>query len=133
MSEGPFPRCGSCRKGWRDWREFVLDPGLRLLGLQVIPDLTEANLLVFEHDCGSSLSVLVSRLRPFLADEAEDTVLPSLYGSETCLQHCRLLEDLEVCDRPCANARDRRLAVTVQTVKRTGELPAPPARRPRRE
>ena len=129
MPDGPFRSCGSCLKEWRDWREFVLDPGLRLLGLQVVPDLPEANLLVFEHDCGNSVSVLVGRLRPYLSDEVGETELPSLFDSETCRQHCRLLGDLETCDRPCANARDRRLAVTVQTVKRTGKLPEPGARR----
>ncbi len=125
MPDAPFRTCGSCQRPWRDWREFVLDPGLRLLGLQVIPDMAEANLLVFEHACGTSLSVLVSRLRPYLSDAVEGAKLPSLFGSEACQQHCRTLEDLEVCDRPCVNARDRRLAVAVQTVKRTGKLPQP--------
>jgi hypothetical protein len=123
MSDGTFRSCGSCQKAWRDWRELVLDPGLRLLGLQIAPGMPEANLLVFEHHCGSSLSVLVSRLRPYLSDEDEPTDLPALFGTEACSGHCRLLEDLEACDQRCANARDRHLALAVLEAKRTGELP----------
>ena len=123
MPDGPFRSCGSCRQAWRDWRELVLDPGLRFLGLQVVPGMPEANLLVFEHGCGSSLSVLASRLRRHLADDDRPAGLPSLYDSDACARHCRVLEDLEACDRPCANSRDRRLALAIVEAKRSGVVP----------
>ncbi len=104
-----FRSCGSCRKEWRDWREFVVDPGLRVLGLQAYPDLPDANLLVFEHRCGTSVSVLATRLRRYFQDLDGASELPLLYGGDECNGHCRRIEDLEACNRDCINARDRRL------------------------
>jgi hypothetical protein len=129
MSEQPFRKCGSCQQAWTDWRAFLLDPELRLLGLQVIPQIPDANLFVFEHECGSSVSVLATRLRPHLGPQHAVEV-PILFGGDLCRQHCRLLEDLEACDRPCANARDRWITVRIEEIKRTGKLPE--AEAPRR-
>ena len=114
----PFRSCGSCRKEWFHWRDFVLDPGLRLLGLQAYPDLPDANLLVFEHRCGSSVSVLATRLRPMFQDPNEGSELPLLYGTETCNGRCRHIEDLQTCDRDCINARDRRLMLQLLEMKK---------------
>jgi hypothetical protein len=125
MPDRPFRSCGSCQQAWRDWRELVLDPALRLLGLQIAPGRPEGNLLVFEHDCRSSVSVLASRLRPHLGGDDEATSLPSLFESEACSGRCRFLENLEACDRPCANARDRRLALAVLEARRSRATPEP--------
>ncbi len=105
----PFQTCGSCRRQWDQWTDFVLDPEVRLIGFQAFPGLPDANLLVFEHLCGSSISILIKRLRHHFMTPGESTGLDSLFGTETCLGHCRYLEDLEACDRPCINARDRQL------------------------
>ena len=96
---------------------FVLDPTLRLLGLQAIPGLPDSNLLVFEHRCGSSVSVLALKLRQLLSAEDQAADRPVLFGTETCSGHCRVIENLATCDRPCANARDRRLAVLIADAK----------------
>jgi hypothetical protein len=50
-------------RAWPTWDRFVLDPALRLLGMQSDVAHPDVNLLVFEHDCGSSISVLTRRLR----------------------------------------------------------------------
>jgi len=110
--------CGSCRHVWPDWRSFVQDPAVRLLGLQAVPGLPDANLLVFEHRCGSSVSVLARRLRHLLSAEDQAAENPLLFGTETCSGHCRVIEDLASCDRPCANARDRRLAILIAAAKK---------------
>jgi hypothetical protein len=115
----PFKTCGSCRKSWEQWQDFVLDPGVRILGFQAIENLPDANLLVFEHKCGSSISLLAKRLRHVLDDQGEREHLPVLFGSEVCREHCRLIEDLEACDRPCANSRDRRLIQLLLKMRRT--------------
>jgi hypothetical protein len=81
----------------------------------VIPGLPDANVLVFEHRCGTSVSVLTSRLRHLLPAEDETEPPPLLFGTERCSGHCRFLEDLSRCDQPCSNARDRRLAILVAT------------------
>lgn len=114
----PFKTCGSCRKAWEQWQDFVLDPAVRLLGFQAIESLPDANLLVFEHKCGSSISLLAKRLRHILPPPGEEDRLPVLFGSDICREHCRLVKDLEACDRPCANSRDRRLAQLLLTMKK---------------
>jgi hypothetical protein len=112
-----FRTCGSCRAGWPTAAAFLEDAGVRVVGLQVAEHLPEANLVVFEHACGSSVSVRASRLRFLLPDPAEGDDLPSLYGSEECQGLCKRLEEWKVCDRPCANARDRQLLQLVLRIK----------------
>ena len=112
-----FKECGSCRHAWADWQSFVRDPALRLLGLQAIPGLPDANLIVFEHRCGSSVSVLALKLRHLLSEEDQAANRPVLFGTDTCSGHCRVIENLATCDQPCANARDRRLALLIADAK----------------
>lgn len=126
MDTHPFVSCGSCHTVWESWRDCLLDPHLRLLGMQAVGNLPQANLLVFEHRCGSSVSVLARRLRFLLAGDVEQTPgtgMPALLGTEECRTHCLQLEDLAACDRRCANAGDRRLALLVAEIKRHGRLP----------
>jgi hypothetical protein len=112
-----FQRCGSCGKKWPTWQEFVLDEDVRLLGFQAATGLADANLIVFEHRCGSSISVLASRLRHLRPTEPEAN-LPRLYGTEQCNGHCRELENLEACDRSCVNAGDRDIVIQLIRMKR---------------
>jgi hypothetical protein len=102
----PFRLCGSCMTEWPSWYDFVVDPEIRLLGLQAVPNVPDGNLLVFDHACGTSISLLVRRIRPFL--EQEDVSHPEEpLGYEECRRHCPELKDLVACDRPCVKARDR--------------------------
>jgi hypothetical protein len=118
-STGIFRVCGACGHVWQSWEEFVRDPGVRLLGLQAITDLPDANLLVFEHRCGSSVSVLASRFREFLPDSQDFSDRPSLRGTDQCSRLCLHLDNLQQCDKPCINARDRRLILRLLEMKRT--------------
>jgi hypothetical protein len=108
-----FKVCGACRRGWRTWDEFAADPDVRLLGLQAVTTVADASVLVFEHRCGSSISVLTKRLRHLLPPRTGPE-LPVLRGTEQCARHCFDLADHARCDRPCHNARDRELLGLVQ-------------------
>jgi hypothetical protein len=101
-----------------DWRSFVFDPAVRLIGLQAIPGIPAANVLVFEHRCGSSVSVLTHRLRHLLGIDEVAGERSLLFGTENCSGHCQVLENLSSCDKPCINARDRRLAILISDTKR---------------
>ena len=131
MSEPVFKTCGSCRHAWADWRDFVFDPAVRLIGLQAVPGLPDANVLVFEHRCGSSVSVLAPKLRHLLGAQESTAERTLLFGTEGCSGHCLVLEDLSRCDKPCSNARDRRLAILISDTKKGLPTslcdPAPPA------
>ena len=98
-----------CNRAWSGPEELLPDPELRLLGLQVYERSPDLNLLMFEHRCGSTVSVLARRLRHLVPDGGGAADGEVLYGGETCLGYCRTLEDLHVCERPCVNARDRRI------------------------
>lgn len=109
----PFKTCGSCRYPWSTWDDFVADRELRLLGLQAIAGVPDASLLVFEHNCGSSVSVLSKRLRHLLPDHPAAS-WPSLRGSDQCPGHCTDLGDHGACALQCRNVRDRDLIGLVQ-------------------
>ena len=113
----PFQKCGSCGQSWIEWRDFVMDPGTRLLGFQAVVSLPDANLLVFEHKCGSTISILVKRLRPFFPETPAEKLLPLLFGTDGCSQRCSELQNLEACDRECSNARDRRIIQHLMKIK----------------
>lgn len=112
-----FRTCGACRRRWSTPADFLDDAGLSVVGLQVAKHVPEANLLVFEHACGSSVSVLTSRLRFLLGEPTAGTGDPDLYDTDTCLALCRVLREWALCDRPCVNARDRRLLQVVLSRK----------------
>ena len=114
---GPFQTCGSCRREWPAWEAFVLDPAVRVLGLQSLAASPDANLLVFEHACGSSISILARRLRHLLPPAQPGDPTAMLVGTEQCRGRCRRLGDLEACDQPCVNARDRKLILLVLRMK----------------
>ncbi len=112
-----FQTCGSCRHAWATWDSFVLDPAVRLLGFQAVVANRDFNVLVFEHSCGSSVSILAPRLRHLLPEPEPGDPPALLLDTEQCRGHCRFLEDLEACDAPCSNARDRELILFVQRMK----------------
>jgi hypothetical protein len=113
-----FQVCGACSRAWPTWDRFVRDPAVRLLGLQSSITTPDFNLLVFEHGCGGSISILSTRLRHLLPEPEPGDPPARLLGSDQCRGHCRLLEDLEACDAPCSNARDRKLILLVQRMKK---------------
>ena len=115
-----FQKCGSCHQTWKAWHDFVADPGVRLLGFQGSERYPDTNLLVFEHRCGTSISILAKRLRHILPKAEQEIALPILYNSETCNQFCSKIENLKACDRDCINARDRKLIIKVLEMKKAG-------------
>lgn len=120
LATGVFQTCGSCKRAWPTCESFLLDPEVRLLGLQPVLSNPDYNLLVFEHRCGSSVSILTPRLRHLLPEEERDIPPHRLFGTDQCQKHCLRLEDLEQCDAPCTNARDRKLILLVQRLKQAG-------------
>ncbi|MCX6632728.1 MAG: hypothetical protein NTW28_34435 [Candidatus Solibacter sp.] len=91
---------------------------MRLLGLQSEIANPDFNLMVFEHGCGSSISVLSRRLRHLLPESEPADPPARLMGTDQCRAHCLHLDDLEACDAPCSNARDRELILLVQRMKK---------------
>jgi len=120
----PFQTCGACKRTWPTCDTFVLDPDVRLLGLQAVITHPDFNVMVFEHICGSSVSILTPRLRHLLPEPEPGEATVRLLGTEECRGHCRLLEDLEACDAPCSNARDRELILLIRRIKNAARMSA---------
>jgi hypothetical protein len=90
------------------------------VGLQFLPTAPEANLLVFEHECGSSISIFARRLRHLLPEAP-----PEKRRIRECPGRCLMIKDLEICNAPCSAARDRQLVRLILRAKRqiaAGEL-----------
>lgn len=118
ITPAPFRLCGSCLREWASWHEFVVDPEIRLLGLQAVPHLPDGNLLVFDHSCGTSISLPVRRVRCHLPDQEEVPPRPIELGLRECRRYCPDLDDLAACDRPCPKARDRGIVQLILRLKR---------------
>jgi hypothetical protein len=110
---GTFRTCGACRRSWPTADDFLDDPELQVVGLQVAGHMPEVNLLIFQHLCGSSVSVLTSRLRFLMPRMTVDPDLEDLFGTDVCRELCLDLEDWSDCDLPCVNAADRELLQAV--------------------
>lgn len=113
----PFQICGACKQAWPTWEGFVRDPAIRLLGFQAVIANADLNLLVFEHRCGSSVSILARRLRHLLPGREGARPSTTLFGASECHGHCRFLTNLEMCDLPCVNAHDRKLILMINQMR----------------
>jgi hypothetical protein len=113
---GSFRTCGSCGHAWPALDSFLLDPGVRLVGLFFHENQLDMSLLVFEHECGTSISVPARRFRHLIpAPPGEEAYDPR--GTVECQGHCRRLKDFGGCDQPCSNARDRDLMRLILRMK----------------
>lgn len=130
VATGVFKVCGSCRRTWSTWEEFVTDPEVRLLGLQSRASLPEATVLVFEHFCGSSVSILASRLH-HLVPHHPGARWPCLCDTDACPGHCLDFRDHGRCVECCRLAMDREIlaiATALQATRKYGRrtFPEPP-------
>jgi hypothetical protein len=117
-SAAPYPSFQACVCQYAGQISgLVFDPG-SADRLQAIPGIFDANVFVFEYCCGTSVSVLVHKLRHLLGTEEETSGWSLLYGTESCSGYCLVFEDLSSCDKPCVNARDRRLAILISDTKK---------------
>ena len=113
MGERPFRVCRVCGQSWSNWRDFLLDPLVRVVGLQAVPMAPEVSVLVFGHGGCGGLSVRTSVLRE-LMDEPGSVD----NQSEPCEGCFRDLDELARCNKPCVVAADRNLTLKVLKMKR---------------
>jgi hypothetical protein len=114
MSSDPFRTCRLCNKSWSTLDEFIHDPKIQLVGLQAVPKIPKASVLVFIHEGCGSISVLTSKLRPlFDLPEADDQ------AAEECQGCFRDLAELCACTQPCTIATDRQLTQRIVELKRS--------------
>ena len=99
-----------CNKTWRTWQGFVADPDIQVVGLQAVPSVPRANVLVFLHKGCGSISVKTSTLRDLMGEPGSSNRDRGL-ENEPCDGCFRDLEDLAKCQKACVIAGDRRLTL----------------------
>ncbi|HSG80982.1 MAG TPA: hypothetical protein VLC48_01925 [Gemmatimonadota bacterium] len=117
----PFRVCGCCKQEWATASDFIRDPELLLLGLQLIPKSPKGNLLVFGHACGTSISVFTGLLRPLVLPAADAADPPDSIGYEECSRYCMSVEEIVSCLKPCPRAGDRSLLQLILEIQGKNE------------
>jgi hypothetical protein len=96
-----FRQCTSCAKLWQSQEEFLTDPEVSLLGLQVcFEDLMEG-LIMFNHSCKTTFSVEVSQFENLYEGPVYEE---RATGSGQCPGYCLNEKDLTPCPAKCACA-----------------------------
>lgn len=105
-----FKSCSVCRKSWSSRDDFLRDRDITLIGYQPDFDDLKHGTLLFNHDvsgCKTTMEIEIERF----ADLYKGPLYPtSLKGTEECSGHCLRIENLNTCDKPCANAWARQVA-----------------------
>ena len=114
INSDPFRTCRLCNQSWSSFDEFIHDPKIQLVGLQAVPKIPKASVLVFIHEGCGSISVLTSKLRQLLDLPEVDE-----QAAEECQGCFRDLDELCACTLPCTIASDRLLTQRVIELKRS--------------
>ena len=111
MGKKIFTQCTVCNKRWLNQSDFLSDPSITIIGLHVsFEDLVEG-LVMFNHTCGTTFSVEVSKFQS-LYDGIVFTERAT--GSEECSGYCLNKEDLRPCPAKCECAYVREI---IQKIK----------------
>ncbi len=111
MAKNIFTQCTACNRCWLNQTDFLSDPAISIVGLQVsFEDLVEG-LVMFNHTCGTTFSVEVSMFKSLY----DGTVFSErMTGSEECQGYCLNREELRPCPAKCECAYVREI---VQKIK----------------
>ncbi len=110
----PFKYCSICNKIWMTRDEFVHDPEVSLLGYQPNFVVVSRGLFLFNHDCGSTMSLNVGTF----ADYYHGPVFSrSLFGSSDCQGLCLHRNDLRPCPQECECAYVRSILERIRELK----------------
>lgn len=96
-----FKQCTKCARQWQNQEEFLADPDLSLLGLQVCFDDLLEGLILFNHSCKTTFSVEVSRFENLYQGPVYQE---RLSGGEHCAGYCLNERELKPCPAKCSCA-----------------------------
>lgn len=89
------PRCGFV---WTGRTYFLSDPTIHLIGYQIHFEELSAGLFLFNHSCGTTLSV---QAKEFLDFYGGPMFTERLNGTEECQGSCLHKDDLRPCPAKC--------------------------------
>jgi len=93
-----FKTCPSCEKLWPTRQQFIDDPRLKLIGYQVNFKELKTGLFLFNHSCGTTMSLKVEKF----VDLYDGPVFTERKtGSDQCLGLCLHRSELRPCPAKC--------------------------------
>ena len=94
----PFKKCSACDAVWQSRDEFLSDIKIKLIGYQVSFDDLLAGYFLFNHDCGTTLAILVAQLESLYDGPVFAT---RLTGTDQCPGYCLHQDQLDPCVAEC--------------------------------
>lgn len=101
-----FKICGMCKVDWNTRQQFLCDKGVYYYGYQVFPDDLDMGLLLFEHQCGTTMSEFV---KTFLDLDDGPVYDKNLMGTSVCPGYCLEIKETRLCENKCSCAHVRRI------------------------
>jgi hypothetical protein len=112
-----FKQCPICQTFWESVRDFLEDEHIRLIGYQTNFRKLESGLLLFNHDCETTLSLKVQAFA-YLYDGPVFT--KHLAGTEACPGYCLHRNELRPCPEQCECAYVREILEIIQNWPKVG-------------
>jgi hypothetical protein len=116
----PFKICSKCSHTWKTKDDSLQDPAVCLVGFQASSKNTKPGFYLFNHiltdnTCNTTMAVQVN---DFLSLYNGPMFEEIKFGSPTCEDHCRSIEDLDLCPVDCKNAIARKIMANFSRCKR---------------
>lgn len=118
MAEQLFKECPSCRRKWSKYADFLADPAIHLIGYQVFFEDQSGGLFLFNHSCGTTLSIEVDSLQ-HLHDGPLYT--ENIIGSARCPGLCLARDVNTPCPEKCECASVRAILQRIRKWRKREE------------
>ena len=107
-----FKSCNVCDFIWKDRDSFLSDPNTEIIGYQVSYDEEHNGFFMFNHNCGTSLSIPVDMFGDLYHGPKYKNIL---LNTEQCPEYCLDENDLNPCGEDCKFSFAREL---IQLIKK---------------
>lgn len=114
-----FKICSLCGFVWRGRTSFLSDPSLHLVGYQVHFEELSAGLFLFNHSCGTTLSVQAKEFQDLCGGPMFSE---RLTGTEECQGSCLHEDDLRPCPAKCECAYVREVLQVISSWPKSESL-----------
>ena len=101
-----FKSCTVCDFTWTGRDSFLSDPNIKIIGYQVDFHGNKDGLFLFNHKCGTTLSIPVNTFRDLYNGPKYKNILAN---DEQCPNHCLDENDLSSCGLECKLAYGREI------------------------
>ncbi|MBU0909257.1 MAG: hypothetical protein KKA54_05745 [Proteobacteria bacterium] len=93
-----FKQCPACRTTWFDYTDFLADPCLQLIGYQALFENLTKGLFLFNHSCGTTMSITVEALQHLYSGPV---YTERVIGSKKCPGLCLVKKETGPCPAEC--------------------------------